>query len=746
MKTRSYLTAIILIVLAPLLALSAWGLHLLLEDEREARLAGVAEKARSIALSIDQELAAAEGALRVIAQTEPMRREDFAPVYDLMRKTITSADSWGVLYDADGRMLMHTHHPYGTQFNEGPNPWVLDAIARHRASVSDLRDGRAGKSKVVSVQMPVTTAEGRQFLITHTFHVSHITKLLLRKDLPHSWVIGVFGTDGVTLARNLRENEFIGKPVKPKLYEAARRNASGRIPNVTREGIEAYTSFTHTSRAAWTVAIASPMDEINSPARTATALAALVLVAALAFAAAGIILFARRITGSTRLTLAAAKTLEVGGIPEVRPSGVVEADLLQRALNEAGAKLARENEARRALERERETLLASERDARREAENQNRTKDEFLAMLAHELRNPLAPIAAAAHTLALGVKNENVVRRASEVIVRQVDHLKSLINDLLDVSRVTRGLVEIEKEPVEVAAVVASAVEQAQPLMLAHRHTLSVRADAPQARVLGDRTRLIQVLSNLLNNAAKYTPDGGAIALEVELREGEAVISVRDNGIGIDSELMPHVFDLFRQAKRTSERAQGGLGLGLALVRSIVSLHGGRVEGHSEGPGKGSCFVLHLPLLAGEAQQPAAVPALAHGLVPPVRLMIVDDNLDAARALASLLEAKGHRVSVLPDAPSALERSAQEAYALYILDIGLPGMDGYELARRLRAMPGAGEAVLVALTGYGQTHDIDKAFAAGFDHHFVKPIDVEALDRILAKAASRAILVAAAPI
>ncbi|MGX4642944.1 ATP-binding protein [Massilia sp. SYSU DXS3249] len=748
MKTRTYLAAIVLSVLVPLFALSAWGLYLLLEKEKEARLDAVEEKARSIALSIDKELVKAEGALRVIGQTEHMAQEDFASLYALMRKTITSADSWAVVYGADGTMLMHTHHLLGAIFTEGPNAWVPAAIALQKPSVTNLREGRAGKWKVVSVNLPVKSASGRQFLLSHTFHVSHITQLLHRRDLPPTWVVGVFGDDGITIARNLREKEFVGMPVRPGLYKAALAKAHGRIKNLTRDGFWAYSTFTRATRASWTVSIAAPEEEINSPARTATLIAALALAIGLVGAVLGVLLFARRLTGSFDLTLAAAKSLEVGKIPVVVPSGVIEADLLQRAMHDAGVKLEAENQARQQLEREREQLLLSEREARRAAENQNQAKDEFLAMLAHELRNPLAPIMAAAHMLKLSGGTEAIVKRTSEIIVRQVDHMKSLIHDLLDVSRVTRGLVAIERQRVDIGSVVQSAVEQAEPLVASNRHQLLVDVRTPDAVVLGDRKRLVQVLSNLLHNAAKYTPSGGRIALTVDTRERQLVLSVTDNGIGIDPALMPHVFDLFKQARRTADRSQGGLGLGLALVRSIVALHGGEVEGHSEGAGKGTRFTITLPLLAGQAvqeegqgaaQEVAQEPARdgAGIRAEPLELMIVDDNLDAARTLAALLEAKGHGVTVMADAHGAIEHSRRAPLPLYILDIGLPDLDGYELARRLRASPGTAHAVLVALTGYGQMHDQDRAFAAGFDHHFVKPIDIAALDRILAATAGQ---------
>ncbi|WP_051933467.1 ATP-binding protein [Massilia sp. BSC265] len=734
MKTRTYLAAIVLTVLVPLLALSAWGLHLLLEEEKESRLLTVEARARSIALSIDKELVRAEGALRVIGQTDLMSREDFPSLYKLMGKTITSPDSWAVLYDADGRMLMHTHHPYGTSFDEGPNTWVPQAIALGKPSVSNLREGRAGKWKVVSVNLPVKSAGGRQFLMSHTFHVSHLTALLHRAELPPTWVVGVFGDDGISIARNLREKEFVGKPVKPELYEASRKRTSGRIKNMTRDGFMAYNTFTHTTRADWTVAVAAPEEDINRPARTATFIAACVLLFALGSALLGIALFARRLTSSFDLALNAAKSLENGKIPVFQPSRVVEADVLQRALHEAGVKLEAENQARQRLEREREQLLRSEREARRAAENQNSAKDEFLAMLAHELRNPLAPIVAAAHMLRLPGRDEASVQRTGDIIIRQADHLKSLIHDLLDVSRVTRGLVSIDQHPVNIGAVVTSAVEQAQPLLDSRRHELVVDMRSPEAVVLGDKKRLVQVVVNLLNNAAKYTPPGGKVSLSAETREGQLVLAVSDNGLGIEPELLPQVFDLFRQARRTADRSQGGLGLGLALVRSIMTLHGGQVSGHSEGIGKGACFTLTLPLHAGEAQARVPLDA-ARGQAERVPLMIVDDNVDAARTLANLLEAKGHKVVVMANAHSALDESSRKPLPLYILDIGLPDIDGYELARRLRALPGTAGAVLVALTGYGQMHDQEMAFAAGFDHHFVKPIDIAALDRILAEIA-----------
>ncbi len=362
----------------------------------------------------------------------------------------------------------------------------------------------------------------------------------------------------------------------------------------------------------------------------------------------------------------------------------------------------------------------------------NRQKDQFLAMLAHELRNPLAPITTAAELLQRGTLDPQRARHASDIIVRQAEHMTNLVNDLLDVSRVTRGLADIEKEDLDVAAIVNGAIEQVRPLLDMRRHELKLELPSEPLHVSGDRTRLVQVVSNILNNAVKYTPPGGRIILRVAGDAGEAVIAVCDNGQGIDPQVLPYIFDLFTQAERTPDRSQGGLGIGLALVKSLVALHGGRVAAFSEGPNRGSEFVVRLPLLQeapGQAQGAAEAAGTATG---PVRVLVVDDNADAAQMLATLLEAHGHAVSVEYDGTGGLARALRERPDVMLLDIGLPDMDGHELARRLRASPDTANAYLIALTGYGQGEDRERARAAGFDRHLVKPADLSELLRILA--------------
>ena len=383
---------------------------------------------------------------------------------------------------------------------------------------------------------------------------------------------------------------------------------------------------------------------------------------------------------------------------------------------------------------EREQILSSERAARAEAERHNKMKDEFLAMLAHELRNPLAPITSAAQLLRLPEVSEGLRLKASNIISRQVRHMTELVDDLLDVSRVTRGLVKLENEILDLNKVAIAAVEQARPHIEERRHTLGVDLPPRPVPVEGDRTRLIQVLVNLLNNSAKYTPPGGRIGLTVTVKPdggvGAATVAVRDNGSGIDAGLLPHVFDLFTQADRTPDRSQGGLGIGLALVKSIVRMHNGQVAAYSDGPQQGTTMTVTLPLADAEVGQVIRA-GEGSGETRPLVVTIVDDNLDAGHSLAVLLRAHGHTVHVHEDAVSTLD-GADAATEVFILDIGLPDMTGYELARRLRRKPAHDKAVFVALTGYGQQRDRELSQQAGFDYHLVKPVEIGKLTQILA--------------
>lgn len=374
--------------------------------------------------------------------------------------------------------------------------------------------------------------------------------------------------------------------------------------------------------------------------------------------------------------------------------------------------------------------------ANRALKEADKRKDEFLAMLAHELRNPLAPINSAAELLPLVATNPNRVRSASEVIRKQVGHLTGLVEDLLDVSRVTSGMVQIERQPVNIAEALADAGEQVESQFVRRRQRLIFTGTDELLYVSGDHKRLVQVMTNLLHNSSKYSSESETVAASIS-RDGKKVrIEIRDNGIGIEADFLPHVFDVFAQSKRSSARSDGGLGLGLSLVKSLVELHYGSVEAESEGPNLGSRFIINLPL---ESYREASVPVPSAPLTPrevtsALRFLVVDDNVDAAEVMADYLEAFGHIVDTVHDSSAAIALAYNTSFDICLLDIGLPGdMDGNELARRLRNMPNTAGALLIAVTGYGSAEDRGKGIAAGFDHYFVKPVKLLEIIELSAK-------------
>ena len=359
----------------------------------------------------------------------------------------------------------------------------------------------------------------------------------------------------------------------------------------------------------------------------------------------------------------------------------------------------------------------------------DRRKDEFLATLGHELRNPLAPLLTAVQLLKTARSDDPVVSRVRPVMERQISHLVRLVDDLLEVSRITRGLIEVQREPVDLAFVLHSAVDTSRPVLDAAAHQLHLDLPPEPIIVHGDSVRLTQVFANLLNNSAKYTPPGGQIGISLRQEGSRAVVSVRDNGIGIPADLLGSVFEMFTQVDRSSRQAQGGLGIGLTLVRSLVAMHGGTVEARSEGIGRGSEFIVALPVIEvgiGRARE-----AATQKYFPQRRILIVDDNVDAADTLGDLLRILGATVEVVHSGREALEALRTFDADAVLLDIGMPEMDGYEVARRIRSMPAHRRVLLVALTGWGQEHDQRRSRAAGFDHHVVKPPDVEKLRDLL---------------
>jgi PAS domain S-box-containing protein len=390
-------------------------------------------------------------------------------------------------------------------------------------------------------------------------------------------------------------------------------------------------------------------------------------------------------------------------IPEVGDSGAIETVL---------------SVAHDATETQRSALILEEA---------NRRKDEFLAMLAHELRNPLAPIRNASEILARKLADDPQMKKTVNLVKRQVTHLARLVDDLLDVSRITQGRIELRRAPQELAPILAQARESVEPLLREKQHVLLVSTSFEPLYVHGDHARLVQSVANVLTNAAKYTDPGGEIRLELRRQGEQAVIAVSDTGVGIAPDLLPRVFDLFVQGERSLDRSQGGLGIGLSVVKRLVEMHQGRVTAFSEGHGRGSVFEIHLPLIDAPAGSQAHPTARG---IQAKRILIVDDNVDAANSLAEILQIDGHLTEVVYTGKDALSSALARPVDVILLDIGLPDMNGYEVAARMR--PKLGPVQLIALTGYGQTEDVRRATEAGFDAHLIKPVDFDELERIIA--------------
>ena len=374
--------------------------------------------------------------------------------------------------------------------------------------------------------------------------------------------------------------------------------------------------------------------------------------------------------------------------------------------------------------------LAAAVEALRDAD---RRKNEFLALLAHELRNPLTPIRNALQILQLTDGDAAEVKSASEMMDRQVSQMVRLIDDLLDVSRISRGKIELRTGLVELALVVSHALEAARPACEAGGVHMTFTLPSDPIYLEGDPARLAQVVGNLLNNACKFTQDGGHVRVTLERESGQAVLRIRDTGIGISADQLPRIFDMFTQIDTSLERSQSGLGIGLTLVKNLVELHGGTVEAHSAGIGHGSEFVVRLPLAAGPIQRelPATLSGGEKATTTPLRLLVVDDNRDSAKSLTMLLKISGHEVYVAYDGLEAVEAAATCRPDVILLDIGLPKINGFEAARRIRKEPWGRNAVIVALTGWGQPEDLIRSADAGFNSHMVKPVDYQALRKLL---------------
>jgi len=598
MKARTTLILMAVAILVPAALIMAAGLHMLLQWERESRLRGVEEAARATALLVDREIAVADASLRGIVNSEALARGDFALLHREARTMNEGSLSWTMLSHENGEPLFNTLAPFGSALPHRRSSWAAQTFAAGHTRVSGYFIGNLTRRGQISVDVPVTLSGGRRYVVSQLFDARYFQRVFDAKSLGRDWVVTIFDANGISLARNLGAADYVGKPVRESLHAAARASESGRLRATTRDGIDVYSVVRRAPLSGWTVGIGVPVDEIEAPARTATLFAALSMLALMGLAIGIAVFLAKRLSLGLAQAQGAARLLGAAPLPPARPSGVREIDGLLADLRRSSEALARERGARERLEHEREDLLQAEQAARRRAESQSQAKDQFLAMLGHELRNPLAAIAGALAVTDMAAAKPELLAHAREISRRQLRHLTRIVDDLLDVRRILSGKVVLDKRLLDAGAVLRQCVE-AKTVVDAGAHAWHVDVQAlPALPVLADETRLGQIFDNLLHNAVKYTPQGGAITVRARRDDGAAVIEIADTGVGIGAETLSQIFEPLVQGPTAIDRAQGGLGLGLALVRELSALHGGAVSAHSDGPGHGSVFTLRLPLAA----------------------------------------------------------------------------------------------------------------------------------------------------
>jgi signal transduction histidine kinase len=724
---RWHLVQVLLAGILPIGAFAAALLFMHWQTQEGQRRALQSEATRLLGNALDNALESSIQRLGILARQWAARPGDDAQLFEAARNALAGSPDWEYMlaFNAKGEAIFRTDRPLGTVL---PAMQLRDysaaALKENRPQISELFVNQTTGTHVVGVAHPVA----RDGVVTHvliaSLNLRWFDDLLKRHEPAAGGIGGIFDHRMKFVARSHDGDARRGADPAPELHERMQveKEGLGRFPSLDNTFV--YTSWA-TTRQGWVVALATPAAPIDGAFWRYLALLAGLLFAMLAVGLAFAALKGQRITSSLHVLKTRAADLAQGRAPAPGPrSPVLEVDQVQRALDEAAGLL---NTARA----ERDRLLESEQRGRTAAEKANRSKDEFLAMLGHELRNPLAAVSNAAAIIRAGQCSAEQLEFASGVIERQAGHLKRLIDDLLDVGRVMTGKILLERRSLELEASVRHVVSTLQTAGTLARHRVHVRSSP--VWVQGDQTRIEQVLSNLLVNAANYTPAGGEIRIELESADGEAVLCVTDTGRGIRAEHLERIFELFFQAEPSGARTHGGLGIGLTLVKRLVELHGGRVAAQSRGPGAGASFRIALPASAAPiAARERASPSPRPGQT----VLVVEDNVDERETLRVALELYGHRVLQAADARSALEEIQRGRPSVALVDIGLPDIDGYALAREVRRrFDGAGPA-LIALTGYGSEEDARRATDAGFVRHLTKPVEVAELAAIVARTVS----------
>ena len=706
-----------LVGMLPLAATSGIGLYALVrQQESQARQSG-RDITRALAATIDAELSESVSVLQALGTTGLLDDGRLERFRDRSQRVLQAQTHWRLIHLADPKGNIHMTTAYRHVVDAPPLTELesfRQVVASRQPVVGQLALG-PGNVWGIPVRVPVLRNGRLRYVLTAVVKPDAFVEVVNHLRVPQDWVVSVFDSRGVRVARSRSHDKYLGTPPSPSLQNMMAMGApEGAGVSTAMEGEQVYTAYTKAQDSGWSVAIGIPLYAIQQGAYRSLYVFGGGILVSLAFAIGAALLIARSI--NRPIDDLALATRNLGGDEPIP----VPATDIREILHLAHA----------LIDSSRQT-----REAREQAETASRVKDEFLAMLGHELRNPLAPIVTALHLMER--RHGNVPDRERQIIERQVGHLSRLVNDLLDISRITRGKIELQRQPIDVRSVVHRALEMSEPALEHRQREPGVHLPPEPLYVNGDATRLTQVLCNLIVNAARHTPPDARIDIHARAVRDRVELEVQDSGEGIPPDLLPRLFSTFSQGTQSIDRRAGGLGLGLAIVKALVELHGGTVSAWSQGEGQGSTFTVRLPLDTRQETAPATATRPVHGPQRPARILVVDDNVDAAQTLAVLLQLAGHEVRIAGDAVSALALMDSWLPEVEVLDIGLPGMDGYALAERIRSDARHAHVRLIALTGYGRDADIERARQAGFDVHLTKPAEptrlLEAVTRLIAE-------------
>jgi signal transduction histidine kinase/ActR/RegA family two-component response regulator len=730
LSLKWHLVLLVAGVLLPVVLFAVAVVHKLSLNERAASERRLALAARNLTQNVEREVSSTTRTLQALATSERLDQNDLKAFYSEAKLTAQTQPTWlgVILLTPDGQQVLNTFRPYGAALPLANEPESVQRVVRtHQPTVGYLAFARLKNQWAFPVRVPVMRDGKLQYVLTALISSEALTRLIRDKiPVDGEWTRTVIDGHGIVVARTRHPERFVGKPGTPSFLKRIASKTEDVYRETTLEGAQVYVAFNRTNFSRWTTAVVVPADVIESPARQAMLLVVGSGLALLVVSGVGAIALSRSMSQGITSATTAAEALAKGEYPCISSSSIQELALLGKAL-EFSAELLLQRE------RERDENLRQSEAARAEAEAANRLKDEFLITVSHELRTPLNGILGWAQLLRAGKLNQEKADMAITTIERNAKAQAQLVDDLLDVSRMITGKLHLELRLLNLASLIMSGVDSvrhAAEVKNIELHTYLAHVEP----ILGDQNRLQQIAWNLLSNAVKFTPEGGRV--EVHLRQIGSIVElvVRDTGVGIKPEFLPYVFERFRQADGSTTRKFGGLGLGLAIVRHLVELHGGTVQVDSQGEGKGATFTVKLPVTARQEKISAgsktpvdntpAFPETLHRL-EGVRVLVVDDEPDARDIAKAALMQQGAEVCTCASAAEALKQVFTWKPTVILCDIGMPQEDGYDFIRQLRQqeVDKGSQIPAIAVTAFTREEDKLKAIASGYQTHFPKPIE-----------------------